>query len=35
MQFVVKMPTNCLGVFDHFAVLALEGLTDIILVTFS
>ena len=26
-QFVGKLPTNCLGVFDHFAGLALKGLT--------
>ena len=24
-QFVGKLPTNCLGVFDHFAGLALKG----------
>ena len=26
-QFVGKLPTNCLSVFDHFVVLALKGLT--------
>ena len=26
-QFVAKLPTNCLGVFDHFMKLALKGLT--------
>ena len=26
-QFVGKLPTNCLGVFDHFVGLALKGLT--------
>ena len=26
-QFVGKLPTNCLSVFDHFAGLALKGLT--------
>ena len=25
-QFVGKLPTNCLNVFDHFVVLALKGL---------
>ena len=25
-QFVGKLPTNCLGVFDHFVKLALQGL---------
>ena len=25
-QFVVKLPTNCLSVFDHFVGLALKGL---------
>ena len=25
-QFVGKLPTNCLSVFDHFVKLALEGL---------
>ena len=25
-QFVGKLPTNCLSVFDHFVGLALEGL---------
>ena len=25
-QFVVKLPTNCLSVFDHFMKLALKGL---------
>ena len=27
-QFVGKLPTNCLNVFDHFVKLALNGLTD-------
>ena len=26
-QFVGKLPTNCLSVFDHFVTLALKGLT--------
>ena len=26
-QFVGKLPTNCLSVFDHFMNLALKGLT--------
>ena len=26
-QFVGKLPTNCLGVFDHFVGLALKELT--------
>ena len=26
-QFVGKLPTNCLGLFDHFVGLALKGLT--------
>ena len=26
-QFVGKLPTNCLSVFDHFVGLALKGLT--------
>ena len=26
-QFVDKMPTNCLSVFDHFVGLTLKGLT--------
>ena len=26
-QFVGNLPTNCLGVFDHFVGLALKGLT--------
>ena len=26
-QFVGKLPTNCLSVFDHFVKLALKGLT--------
>ena len=26
-QFVGKLPTNCLSVFDHFVELALKGLT--------
>ena len=25
-QFVGKLPTNCLSVFDHFVALALKGL---------
>ena len=25
-QFVGKLPTNCLSVFDHFLVLAVKGL---------
>ena len=25
-QFVGKLPTNCLSVFDHFVILALKGL---------
>ena len=28
-QFVVKLPTNCLSVFDHFSGLALKGLTSL------
>ena len=28
-QFVGKLPTNCLSVFDHFVGLALKGLTTI------
>ena len=28
-QFVGKLPTNCLSVFDHFMGLTLEGLTYI------
>ena len=27
-QFVGKLPTNCLSVFDHFVGFALKGLTD-------
>ena len=27
-QFVAKLPTNCLSVFDHFLGLALKGLTS-------
>ena len=27
-QYVSKLPTNCLSVFDHFVELALNGLTD-------
>ena len=27
-QFVGKLPTNCLSVFDHFSGLALKGLTS-------
>ena len=26
-QFVGKLPTDCLSVFDHFVMLALKGLT--------
>ena len=29
-QFVGKLPTNCLSVFDHFVGLALKGLTLIL-----
>ena len=29
-QFVGKLPTNCLSVFDHFVKLALKGLTKAI-----
>ena len=29
-QFVGKLPTNCLSVFDHFSGLALKGLTNLI-----
>ena len=29
-QFVGKLPTNCLSVFDHFVGLALKGLSNII-----
>ena len=25
-QFIGKLPTNCLSVFDHFVILALKGL---------
>ena len=28
-QFVGKLPTNCLSVFDHFVGLDLKGLTSI------
>ena len=28
-QFVGKLPTNCLSVFDHFVKLALKGLNSI------
>ena len=28
-QFISKLPTNCLSVFDHFMILALEGLKNI------
>ena len=27
-QFVGKLPTNCLSVFDHFVGLALKGLSE-------
>ena len=26
-QFVAKLPTNCLSMFDHFVILAFKGLT--------
>ena len=29
-QFVGKLPTNCLSVFDHFVILALKGLNSTI-----
>ena len=28
-QFVSKLPTNCLSVFDHFVLLAMKGLTNV------
>ena len=28
-QFVGKLPTNCLSVFDHFAALAFKGLKNV------
>ena len=28
-QFVGKLPTNCLSVFDHFVGLALKGLNPV------
>ena len=28
-QFVGKLPTNCLSVFDHFTVLAFKGLKNV------
>ena len=28
-QFIEKLPTNCLSVFDHFVGLALKGLSKI------
>ena len=31
-QFVGKLPTNCLSVFDHFVKLALKGLINMILI---
>ena len=31
-QFVGKLPTNCLSVFDHFVKLALKGLSKLITV---
>ena len=34
-QFVGKLPTNCLSVFDHFVGLALKGLTEKNLKTLS
>ena len=34
-QFVGKLPTNCLSVFDHFMKLALKGLTLWLEVTFQ
>ena len=33
-QFVANLPTNCLSVFDHFVILALEGLKSISGLTF-
>ena len=29
-QFVGKLPTNSLSVFDHFVILALKGLTILV-----
>ena len=29
-QFVVKLPKNCLSVFDHFVRLVLKGLTELV-----
>ena len=35
-QFVGKLPTNCLSVFDHFVVLALKGLKNTrVLISFT
>ena len=34
-QFVVKLPTNCLSVFDHFVGLALKGLRKTVLISFN
>ena len=31
-QFLGKLPTNCLSVFDHFVKLALKGLINMILI---
>ena len=31
-QFVGKLPTNCLSVFDHFVGLALKGLIAVVAV---
>ena len=33
-QFVGKLPTNSLSVFDHFVELALEGLIEMFLLIF-
>ena len=29
-EFVGKLPTNCLSVFDHFAALALKGIRNLL-----
>ena len=34
-QFVGKLPTNCLSVFDHFVGLALKGLNPSLLVEYN
>ena len=34
-QFVGKLPTNCLSVFDHFVGLALKGLSSLRVVFYS